>query len=253
MTYPLAQSGSLSLPTGVYTIQATRTNVNQSIPLYSVAGSGDAHARYVQGIEVEEYIASGVVKKSDASIFGLAQASTMTLPAELDVKAQSWRIRRRWLTLDVTGSGDATKDYVYSLPFTSMSVGGVSKTGYFADHATQSLTLTTYMSQFGTVEGDLKLSSKVDLVRHFPGGTTLVQFAGEFSGAPTFTPLTVTGTNDDFEWLMDADAPVEGELVLDGGGATNLQPRVMVYDVTVELVPRDGGAMRVTARMRKTL
>jgi len=255
MSYPIVQTGSLTLPSGVYTMRIQKVDVRQRTPLYNVAGSGSGHAEFVQGLPVEEYIGTGVIKKDGESTFGLSQSSTMTLPSTLDVKAQSWRVRRRWSPVDVTGSGDATKEYFYGLPSTSLSVAGVAKTGYIADHATASISVTTVMNQFGTLAGTLKLANKMDVVKYMEGGVPLVQFGGEFSTVPTFTPLTSPGTNDDFEWLLGSSvtAPVEGTLTLDAGDATDLTPNVMVYDTSVSLVPRDGGSMRIQCRMRKTI
>ncbi len=252
MSYPINQTGSLTLPSGSYTMKIQRVNVQQSTPLFSVAGSGDSHAEFVQGIPVEEYVGTGVVQDSGGG-YGLAQSSTMTLPSSLDVKAQSWRLRKRWSLIDVTGSGDSSKEYFYGIPSTSLSVAGVARNGYIADHATASLSVTTLLNQFGTVAGTLKLANKVDVVKYVDGGVPLVQFGGEFSTAPTFTPVTAPGTNDDFEWLMDSSTPVEGSLTLDAGDATNLTPNVMIYDVQASLVPRDGGSIRITCRMRKTI
>lgn len=252
MSYPIIQTGSLTLPTGSFTMKIQRLNVQQNTPLFAVAGAGDTHAEFVQGIGVEEYIGTGVIQ-STAGAYGLSQSSTMTLPSTLDVKAQSWRIRKKWSLVDVTGSGDSSKEYFYGIPNTSLSVAGVAKNGYIADHATASISVTTLLNQFGTVAGTLKLANKVDVVKYVEGGVPLVQFGGEFSTIPTFTPVTSTGTNDDFEWLMDTTTPVEGTLTVDAGDATNLTPNVMIHDVQVSLVPRDGGSMRLTCLMRKTI
>lgn len=255
MSYPLVQTGSLTLPSGVYTMRVAQVQVQRQVPLFAVAGSGSNHSQFVQGIAVEEYVGTGVIKKDGEETFGLAQTSTMTLPSDLDVKAQSWRVRRRWQPIDVTGSGDSAKEYVYGLPSTSISASGVAKNGYIADHAAESLSITTQLAQFGTLAGTVKLQQKSDGISFVQGGVPMVQFAGEYSQQPTFTPLTAPGTNDDFEWLLGSSvtAPVEGTLTLDAGDATDLTPNVMVYDVETSLVPRDGGAIRVTCRMRKTL
>jgi len=255
MSYPLSQTGSITLPSGSYTMRFTRTSPRIQHAMFDVSGDGSARPEYVHGHPVEEYVGTGVIKRSGASTFGLAQSSTMTMPSDMDIKAQTWRVRRRWRLFDVTGTGDASKEYTYSIPYTSLSIGGVAKTGYVADHANDSLSITTVMSQFGTLAGTLKLANKSDFVQHSSGGVTQVQLAGAFSGATTFTPLTAPGTNDDFEWLMgdSVDAPVEGTFTLDLGDTTDLTPNVVIHDVMVELVPRDGGSMRITALMRKTL
>jgi len=252
MSYPIVQTGSITLPSGTYNMKIAQVSPQRNTPLFSVAGSGDSHNKFVQGISVEEYIGTGYVKTTGAETYGLSQSSTMTLPADLDVKAQSWQIGRVWQPIDVTGSGDATKEYTYGLPSTSLSASGVAKTGYIADHTTESLTVTTAMNEFGTVAGTLKLSQKADVVRYVQGGVPLVRFAGQFSDAPTFTALA--GTPNDFAWCFDetVTAPVEGTMTLDAGDATNLAPNVMVYAVQVSLMPRDGGSMRLTCRMRTT-
>ncbi len=253
MSYPIVQTGSITLPSGTYTMKIAQVQPRQSIPLYTVAGSGDTHNKFVQGLKVEEYVATGYVKKTGEETYGLSQSSTLTTPTDLDVKAQSWRIRKRWEPIDVTGSGDSAKEYFYGIPGTSLAVSGVAEDGYIADHGSESVSITTVMSQFGTVAGTLKIASKGDMVAFVRGGVPMVQFSGEFSDQPTFTPVTGTGTNDDFEWLMDTSTPVEATMTLDAGDATNLTPNVMVYDVQVSNNARDGGSMQIVCRMRKTL
>ena len=252
MSYPIVQTGSITLPSGTYNMKIAQASSQRRTPLYTVAGSGDSHNKFLQGITVEEYVGTGYIKTTGAETYGLAQSSTMTLPSDLDVKAQSWQISRAWNLVDVTGSGDSTKDYLYGIPTTSLSVSGVAKTGYIADHAAESISVTTAMDEFGTVAGTLKLSQKGDAVPFVSGGVPMVRFAGQFSDAPTFTPLA--GTPNDFAWLLGSGVtdPVEGTMTLDAGDATNLTPNVMVYAVQVSLVPRDGGSMRITCRMRTT-
>lgn len=259
MSYPKVQTGLLTLPSGTFTMKFLNTKSQQQIPNYNVAGAGegtqDTHPVYVQGLKVEEYIGTGVVKKYGADVYGLSQNSTMTMPSNMDVKAMSWRLRRWWPLVDVSGSGDAAKEYCYGLPNTSMSLGGVAKTGYIADHGSESLTMTTLIAQVGTLAGTLKLAQKATESKHFAGGVSMVQMAGQFSGVPTFTPVTGPGTNDDFEWLLGTSVvdPIEATMTLDIGDSTDLTPNVMVHDVSVEAVPRDGGAVRLSCRLRTTL
>jgi len=252
MSYPIVQTGSITLPSGTYNMKIAQVQAQRNTPLYTVAGSGDSHNKFVQGISVEEYIGTGYIKTTGAETYGLSQSSTMTLPSDLDVKAQSWQISRSWQPVDVTGSGDSTKEYSYGIPVTSLSATGVAKNGYIADHGTESISVTTAMDELGTVAGTVKLSQKVDTVRYVQGGVPLVRFAGQFNDAPTFTPLA--GTPNDFAWLLGSGvtAPVEGSMTLDAGDATDLTPNVMVYAVQVSLMPRDGGSMRITCRMRTT-
>jgi hypothetical protein len=209
----------------------------------------------IPNLAVEEYIGTGFVKKTGEETYGLSQSSTLTTPTDLDVKAQSWRVRKRWQPIDVTGSGDAAKEYTYGLPATSLSVSGIAENGYIADHGSESITVSSVMSQFGTLAGTLKIANKGDAVSYTRGGVPMVRFAGEFSDQPTFTPLTSPGTNDDFEWLLGSSvtAPVEATMTLDVGDATNLTPNVMVYDVMVSNNARDGGSMQIVCRMRTTL
>ncbi|MDB4261469.1 hypothetical protein N9878_01240 [bacterium] len=253
MSYPIVQTGSLTLPSGVYNLKIAQVTPRRNTPLFTVAGSGDTHNKFVQGISVEEYIGTGYIKETGAETYGLSQSSTMTLPSTLDVKAQNWRVRRKWSPIDVTGSGDATKEYAYGLPSTSLSVGGVAKTGYVADHTTESITVSTVMSQFGTLSGTLKIAQKGDMVSYVKGGVPMVQFGGEFSDHPTFTPLA--GTPNDLAWAFGTAivAPIEGTMTLDAGDTTDLTPNVMVYEVQVSNNARDGGSMQITCRMRTTI
>ena len=260
MAIPLVQTGALTLPSGVYTMCISRNDIQQQIPNYNVSGacggSTSTHPAFVQGLKVQDYTGVGFVKKDAESTYGLSQSSTITMPSNMDVKAQSWRIRRNWQLFDVTGSGDSSKGYTYGMPNTSMSISGVANAGFADDHGSESLSITTFLSQFGTLAGTLNLSSKQEQSPFPSGGPPMVSMSGQFTGSPTFTPLTSPGTNDDFEWLLGTSvvAPVEGTLTVDiGGSESNLTPNVVVYDVTTELVPRDGGSIRVTARMRVTL
>lgn len=260
MTYPLIQTGSLTLPSGTYTMSFLSTQAQQQIPNFNVAGASEGttatHPLYVQGIKVQEWIGTGVVRRDGTTNFGLSQNSTFTFPADLDVKAQNWRVRRFWPLVDVTGSGDASKEYTYGLPYTSMSVGGFAKDGYIADYDAESISITTELNRVGTLAGTLKLAQKADVMPHSQGGVTRVQLAGQFSGAPTFTPVTAPGTDDDFEWLLGTSvvAPVEAQMTLNIGGTEgDLTPNVIVYDVTVSTIPQRGGDQRVICRMRSSL
>lgn len=259
MSYPIVQTGSITLPSGTYTMKIAQVQPSQRIPLYTVAGSGDSHNKFVQGLKVEEYVATGYVKKSGEETYGLSQSSTLTTPTDLDVKAQSWRVRKRWEPIDVTGSGDSAKEYFYGLPSTSLAVSGIAENGYIADHGSESVSITTAMSQFGTLAGTLKIANKGDMVSFVRGGVPMVRFSGEFSDQPTFTALTSPGDDDDFEWLFGSagaqavTAPIEATMTLDAGDATDLTPNVMVYDVQVSNNARDGGPMQIICRMRTTL
>jgi len=262
MSFPLIQDGSLTLPSGTYTMCFAQTSVSLRNPLFNVAGACEGaaanHASYVHGIPTGEYVGVGFIKETGEATYGLAQASSMNLSTSMNVKSQSWRVRRSWQLFDVTGSSGGTaesaKTYTYGLPSTSLSVAGVAEAGYVADHANNSLAITTVMSQFGTLAGTLKLSDKMDTASHASGGPVPVRFGGEFSTKPTFTPLTSTGTNDDFEWLLGSAvvAPVEGTLTLDIGDATDLAPNVLVHSVELSLAPRDGGSIRVKTLMKVT-
>jgi len=262
MAFPLVQTGSLTMPSGTYTMCFSQTSSTTRNPLFSVAGSCEGsssnHGAYVTGLPTVEYTGVGFVKKTGEATYGLAQSSTMDLSSDMNVLAQSWRVRRSWQLFDVTGSSGGTagsaKNYASGLPRTSLSLSGVAEEGYIADITNNSLSISTVMSQFGTLAGTLKLSQLGDQTPHAAGGPINVSMGGEFSGLPTFTPLTSPGTNDDFEWLLGSTVttPVEGTMTLDSGDLTNLTPNVLVYDVEVSLVPKDGGSMKVTARMRVT-
>ena len=258
-TYPLAQSGALTLPSGAYTMRFhTLQAVNNENPR-NVAGASEAETDsrnvFVHGLRVQEFIGQGVVKKNGAETYGLAQSGTLTLPSSLDVQGQVWTIRRVWPLFDATGSGNAAKCYTWGMPRTILNCAGVAKSGYIADHATNSIDVSALLNQVGTLAGTLKLSNKVDVIPFMPGGHTQVRLAGEFSGPTSFTPVTSTGTNDDFEWALgdSVDDPVSGTFTIDMGDATNLTPNVLVYDITLTNSGRDGGEVGVTCRMRVSL
>ena len=158
------------------------------------------------------------------------------------------------MTGSTGGVAASAKQYTYGMPSTSLSVSGVADAGYVADHSNNSLSVTTVMSQFGTLAGTLKLNQKMDQSQHSSGGPTMVRFGGEFSTLPTFTALTSPGTNDDFEWLLGSSvtAPVEGTLTRDIGDTADLTPNVLVYDVQVSNNAREGGTLQVNVRMRET-
>lgn len=252
MSYPIVQTGSLTLPSGVIMMKISQVQVQKQTPLFNVAGSGNTHAEFVRGIETNEYIGQGFINLSGTT-YGLSQSSTLapTTPTDLEVKAQSWRLRRNWRLFDVTGSGDSEKEWSHGLPSTSLSVSGVAETGYVATHSATSINVTTVMDQVGTLTGTLKMPQKVDVLSYGAGGVPTVQYSGSFSEQPTFTEIV--GADNDLNWLLGSSvtAPAEGTLTVDMGDSANLTPNVLVYDVSLSCLPRDGGAIRVTARMRQ--
>ncbi len=245
-TFPKIQSGHFTAPSGVANIHFSRVETVREEHVDdgtgSSAGASDSAKVWVHGVPTVDAVGTGHLRLDADSSFALAESSTIS--PGLTIKSADWTLRRVWPLVDVTGSGDTEKNWVWGLPIDMVQVRGWATSGG-PGFTSNSVTVSTVIDDFGTVSGTLKLNSKQLNAMFADGGPVAVAFSGRYSGAVTYT-----GSN--FSWLFPTAPPdpVKGVLTTDHDTADSVSNSALMFDFRINVPCYHGGKVPVTCGFR---
>lgn len=252
--YPLIQGGSFAFPSGINYLRPLQVSYAEAKDVQEVTGkyggSFDVAPRYENALNTEELSVRGYV----GTAVGVFQTECSATVNTIDVDTYRFRLSKSWPLLKVSGkrSGafDDEEKWQWGIPRYELEYGGWPMNDGPILRG-DNLAISFDLDSLGTISfnNTLKIFSQGLHGDFNNGGRTYYRMSGVHQGTLTYAP----GEND-LSWLFidagaAADDPVGGSYTWTTT-AEQLTGRGLLYSIALEFVPKRGGYLAFSARLR---
>lgn len=237
LAFSKAQAATFSFNSLPHKIHAINVAIQQAV--FDVTASADTAKLLLNGLPVIGVSGQGSIYTAG---YGKAQSSTLSLGTVVLHPAE-WSVGKRFNLSDVTGSGDAEKQWEWGWPIVYGTVRGWVLSGGPL-YETEDIALSAVFDVFGTIAGAVKVRNLRVGAPFREGGPIPVSFTWQATGAVTHsgsvqpTVATATGT------------PSTGTLAFDLDSGETESHKAMLYDFNVRSPAVTGGNLPITMSLR---
>lgn len=237
LTFAKAQAATFTFNSLPHKINGISLAIQQAV--FDVTAAADTAKVLLNGIPVIGVSGQGSIYSGG---YGKAQSSTLSLGTVVLHPAE-WSVGKRFQLFDVTGSGDAEKQWEWGWPVVYGTVRGWVLSGGPL-YETEDIALSAAFDVFGTVAGSVKVRNLRVASPFREGGPIPVSFTWQANGAVTHSgslePRVATATG----------TPNTGTLAFDLDSGETESHKALLYDFTVRSPAVTGGNLPITMNLR---